>query len=193
MKAGNGAVGPRRATEGAVRVARGVAVLIAHSPRVLSEATGFNVIIHLLGAATLWALLRSVGVDAAPTGVFTAFMLRCARMAAPQGLSAGSTCPPDRKTPGSGGGADAPGRARVRRGRSLTLGGLPGVLGLHAQQHVGVGFESPYPPCRSFKKMPVKILWARCYGSGSGPDVSGMEKTFVGKVQLHFPDCICHF
>ncbi|WP_205520268.1 magnesium-translocating P-type ATPase [Pyxidicoccus caerfyrddinensis] len=48
---------------------------LAHSPRVLTEATGFNFVIHLLDAATLWALLRSIGVDAAPTGVFTAFML----------------------------------------------------------------------------------------------------------------------
>ncbi|RKH47495.1 TIGR00374 family protein [Corallococcus sicarius] len=48
---------------------------LAHSPRVLTEATGFNFIIHLLDAATLWALLRALGVDAAPTGVFTAFML----------------------------------------------------------------------------------------------------------------------
>ncbi|QSQ25392.1 HAD-IC family P-type ATPase [Pyxidicoccus parkwayensis] len=48
---------------------------LAHSPRVLSEATGFNFIIHLLDAATLWALLRSIGVDADPTGVFAAFML----------------------------------------------------------------------------------------------------------------------
>jgi Mg2+-importing ATPase len=48
---------------------------LAHRPRVLAEATGFNFIIHLLDAATLWALLRSVGVDAPPTGVFTAFML----------------------------------------------------------------------------------------------------------------------
>lgn len=48
---------------------------LARSPRVLTEATGFNFIIHLLDAATLWTLLRSVGVDAPPTGVFTAFML----------------------------------------------------------------------------------------------------------------------
>jgi len=48
---------------------------LAHRPRVLAEATGFNFIIHLLDAATLWALLRSVGVDAPPMGVFTAFML----------------------------------------------------------------------------------------------------------------------
>nr|WP_225937653.1 magnesium-translocating P-type ATPase [Myxococcus sp. RHSTA-1-4] len=48
---------------------------LAHHPRVLTEATGFNFIIHLLDAGTLWALLRSVGVDAPPTGVFTAFML----------------------------------------------------------------------------------------------------------------------
>ncbi|RKH91861.1 UPF0104 family protein [Corallococcus sp. AB045] len=48
---------------------------LAHSARVLTEATGFNFIIHLLDAATLWALLRAIGVDAAPTSVFTAFML----------------------------------------------------------------------------------------------------------------------
>jgi uncharacterized membrane protein YbhN (UPF0104 family) len=48
---------------------------LARRPRVLAEATGFNFIIHLLDAATLWALLRSVGVEAPPTGVFTAFML----------------------------------------------------------------------------------------------------------------------
>jgi uncharacterized protein (TIRG00374 family) len=48
---------------------------LAHRPRVLAEATGFNFVIHLLDAATLWVLLRSVGVDAPPTGVFTAFML----------------------------------------------------------------------------------------------------------------------
>ncbi|AEI67110.1 cation-translocating P-type ATPase with extended N-terminal transmembrane region [Corallococcus macrosporus] len=48
---------------------------LTHDPRVLTEATGFNFIIHLLDAATLWALLRSLGVDAPPTGVFSAFML----------------------------------------------------------------------------------------------------------------------
>ncbi len=45
---------------------------LAHRPRVLAEATGFNFIIHVLDAATLWALLRSLGVDAAPAGVFSA-------------------------------------------------------------------------------------------------------------------------
>ncbi|MBZ4399716.1 magnesium-translocating P-type ATPase [Myxococcus sp. AS-1-15] len=48
---------------------------LTHSPRVLGEATGYNFLIHLLDAATLWALLRSVGVDAPAAGVFTAFML----------------------------------------------------------------------------------------------------------------------
>lgn len=48
---------------------------LAHRPRVLAEATGFNFAIHVLDAATLWALLRAVGVDAGPAGVFSALTL----------------------------------------------------------------------------------------------------------------------
>jgi Mg2+-importing ATPase len=48
---------------------------LAHRPRVLAEATGFNFAIHVLDAATLWALLRALGVDAAPAGVFSALTI----------------------------------------------------------------------------------------------------------------------
>ncbi len=48
---------------------------LAHHPRVLAGATGFNFAIIVLDAATLWALLRALGVDAAPGGVFTALTL----------------------------------------------------------------------------------------------------------------------
>lgn len=48
---------------------------LAHRPRVLAEATGFNFAIIVLDAATLWTLLRALGVDAAPGGVFTALTL----------------------------------------------------------------------------------------------------------------------
>ncbi len=47
---------------------------LARSPISLGLATGCNFAIHLLDAATLWVLLRSVGVSAPPDGVFAAFM-----------------------------------------------------------------------------------------------------------------------
>jgi uncharacterized protein (TIRG00374 family) len=48
---------------------------LAHSPRVLAEATGFNFAIIVLDAATLWALLRALGVDSALGEVFTSLTL----------------------------------------------------------------------------------------------------------------------
>jgi uncharacterized protein (TIRG00374 family) len=48
---------------------------LAHSPRVLAEATGFNFAIIVLDAATLWVLLRALGVDSELGEVFTALTL----------------------------------------------------------------------------------------------------------------------
>jgi uncharacterized protein (TIRG00374 family) len=48
---------------------------LTHSPRVLAEATGFNFAIIVLDAATLWALLRALGVDSELGEVFTALTL----------------------------------------------------------------------------------------------------------------------
>ncbi|MHB8876753.1 MAG: lysylphosphatidylglycerol synthase transmembrane domain-containing protein [Myxococcaceae bacterium] len=48
---------------------------LAYRPRLLAEGTGLNFAIHLLDAATMWVLLRALGVQADPSGVFAAFML----------------------------------------------------------------------------------------------------------------------
>lgn len=50
-------------------------VSITHDPRVLVHATGCQLAIIALDAATLWMLLRSLGEHARPDAVFASFML----------------------------------------------------------------------------------------------------------------------
>jgi Mg2+-importing ATPase len=48
---------------------------LAHHPRLLAQATGFQLVIVLLDAATLWVLVRSLGTTAAFAGVFASFVI----------------------------------------------------------------------------------------------------------------------
>lgn len=48
---------------------------LVRSPQLLTSATALQVVIILLDAATMWALLQSLGVVAPATGVFASFMI----------------------------------------------------------------------------------------------------------------------
>jgi Mg2+-importing ATPase len=48
---------------------------LAHHPRLLIRATGFQLVIVLLDAATLWVLVRSLGTTTLFAGVFAAFVI----------------------------------------------------------------------------------------------------------------------
>ena len=53
----------------------GADVRLVRSPRVLAEAVGLQGAIVLLDAATVWTLIRALGVTASVSGVFVSFMI----------------------------------------------------------------------------------------------------------------------
>ncbi|HVN41369.1 MAG TPA: lysylphosphatidylglycerol synthase domain-containing protein, partial [Steroidobacteraceae bacterium] len=58
-----------------VGVLREASPRLAREPRLLMAATGLQMLIAVLDAATLWAALRALGTPASPTTVFASFML----------------------------------------------------------------------------------------------------------------------
>lgn len=48
---------------------------VARSPRLLLEASAYQLAIVLFDAATLWVLIRSLGAEVAPGGVFASFVI----------------------------------------------------------------------------------------------------------------------
>ncbi|HEX9206939.1 MAG TPA: magnesium-translocating P-type ATPase [Steroidobacteraceae bacterium] len=48
---------------------------LAHDPALLSRATALQILIAVADAATLWALLRALGVDASAAAVFSSFLI----------------------------------------------------------------------------------------------------------------------
>jgi len=48
---------------------------LAHDPSLLTRATVLQVVIAVLDAATVWVLIRSLGVTASPAAVFASFMI----------------------------------------------------------------------------------------------------------------------
>ena len=48
---------------------------LSHSPRVLLEASAYQMIVLLLDAATMWVLIAALDATASPSGVFASFMM----------------------------------------------------------------------------------------------------------------------
>lgn len=61
--------------ENALELLRVAEPRFARNPRLLVEATAFQLAIGILDAATVWVLILSLGVRASPTGVFASFMI----------------------------------------------------------------------------------------------------------------------
>jgi len=57
-----------------LRLLRQADSTLAHRPRLLAQAVGWQIAIVFLDAATIWVLLRAVGADSHPKVVFTSYM-----------------------------------------------------------------------------------------------------------------------
>jgi len=132
---------------------------LARDPRLLMAATGLQMVIAVLDAATVWALLRSLGTPASPTAVFASFMMASVLRSigfVPGGLGtfeAGSVAALAWSGIPVAAGLSA---TLLFRGLSLWLPMLPGLM---VSRSLTAGDSRPAPTAKAQSRLPWSFRW----------------------------------